>query len=54
MKLIRWSRWLLSLLLLYGVFTETGLWTTLFLFLILVKCEIKKVLKRNEGGNECY
>jgi len=33
-------RFILSIAILYGVFTETGIWTTISLFLILLKFEM--------------
>jgi len=35
-------RWILSLLLLWGVYSETGVWTTLTLFLIVLTFEAKR------------
>lgn len=32
-------RWLLTLCLVYGVFTETGIWTALSFLLVFVFCE---------------
>ena len=36
-------RWILSLLLLYGVYTETGKWTVLVLFLMFAALELHLV-----------
>lgn len=33
-------RYLLSTLLLYGVFTETGIWTTIFATLVLLNLQV--------------
>lgn len=33
-------RWVLSLLLLWGIYTETGLWTTTGFFLLILGLEI--------------
>lgn len=38
-------RIILSLLFLYGAYTETGIWTVLILFLILVNTEVEIYLK---------
>ena len=42
---MRIIRIVLSLLILYGAYTETGIWTTLILFLLLVYIEAGVVLK---------
>lgn len=39
-------RIILSLMLLYGVYTETGVWTTLSLFLVFTGMEIVTQLMR--------
>jgi len=39
-------RIILSALLLYGVYTETGIWTAILLFLIVAISEIEAYLKR--------
>lgn len=46
-------RIILSLLLLYGVYTETGIWTVIILFLIMnyIECESYLKAKHNKGGN---
>ena len=36
-------RWLLTLLILYGAYTETGIWTTLALFLWAVSSELNSM-----------
>lgn len=41
-------RMILTILLLYGVYTETGKWTTLSLFLIFIAIEILMYLQLNE------
>lgn len=38
-------RWLLSALLTYGVYTETGPWTALFAGLLFVRWEIKSMVR---------
>lgn len=38
------SRIILTLLLIYGVYTETGMWTALSLFLVFVGIEIQGYL----------
>ena len=39
-------RWILSLLLMVGIYSETGIWTTLFAFLVCCYTEImSKTLK---------
>ena len=34
------GRWILALLLLYGVYTETGIWTTIAIFLTFLSTEL--------------
>lgn len=36
-------RWILSTLLLYGAYTETGFWTTVALTLIILRCELEDI-----------
>lgn len=36
-----WMRLVLTLLLIFGVYTETGWMTALFAFLIAARCEVK-------------
>jgi hypothetical protein len=40
-------RWIMSLALLYGVYTETGMWTTIVLFLILSGQELDYYVRRH-------
>ena len=47
MCLVNYIRIILSLLLFYGVYTETGIWTTVSLFLVFVTSEIEGYLKRH-------
>lgn len=47
MYIVSYIRITLTLLLLYGVYEETGIWTTITLFLIFVTSEIEAYLKRN-------
>jgi len=44
MHIIDYIRIALSLLLLYGVYTETGIWTTILLFLVVATAELKSYL----------
>jgi len=46
MYIIGCIRIILSILLLYGVYTETGIWTTVLLSLVVVTTEIEAYLKR--------
>jgi len=39
-------RWLLSIVLIYLVFTETGYWTGLFAFLVILESESSVILNR--------
>ena len=41
-------RIILSLLLLYGVYTETGVWTTVAMGLILIETEISGYAKKHD------
>ena len=54
MKTVDYLRIILSLLLLWGVYTETGIWTTLVLFLILIQIEINNYLKKRKNSGKCY
>ena len=57
MKLIRFIiRIGLSLLLLYGVYTETGIWTAISMFLCFVALEAHSFILNNKEifENECY
>jgi len=48
MHIIDYIRIALSLLLLYGVYTETGIWTTILLFLVVATAEYKAYLERRQ------
>jgi len=48
MNIIDYIRIALSLLLLYGVYTETGIWTTILLFLVVATAELKSYLERRQ------
>jgi len=48
MHIIDYIRIALSLLLLYGVYTETGIWTTILLFLVVATAELKSYLERRQ------
>lgn len=39
-------RWTLSIALIYGVFTETGIFTAISMFLIFVSIELMRIMKR--------
>jgi len=52
MYFIAYIRILLSLALLYGAYAETGLFTTLILFLILGHEEINAYLHRKDAANK--
>ncbi len=42
-------RWILTIALIYGVYVETGAWTTLFALLVFLRAElIDLVLRRHE------
>jgi len=41
---MKYIRWVLTLMMLYGIYTETGPWTTLAFFLIFVAIEIQSAL----------
>lgn len=43
-------RLLLSLLLIYGVFTETGKWTALTLFLVFIALECQNIINSRYGN----
>lgn len=38
---MRIIRYLLTLLLIFGIYTETGIWTSLFCFLVALETEIR-------------
>ena len=38
--MVKWFRYLLTALLIYGVYTETGIWTAIFVTLISVTIEL--------------
>ncbi len=49
-------RWLLTALLMYGVYTETGIWTTIALTLVSVSLEIinfsiNRIVEHIKGGD---
>jgi len=41
MRYVSMLRWILNLGLCYGVYTETGIWTTLTIFLFITAFEIR-------------
>lgn len=49
MKASKIIRCLLTLLLIYGVYTETGIWTTLSMILIFIAFELIAIKRRRES-----
>ena len=39
-------RWILTALLIYGIYTETGIWTVLFATLIIIEIELDALLTK--------
>ena len=39
-------RWILTIALIYGVFTETGIFTAISMFLIFVSMELMGIMKK--------
>jgi len=44
------TRMVLTVGLLYGVYNEAGIWTTLSLFLISVYIELQEIIKKSKNG----
>jgi len=47
MKITTYIRWILSILLVYGIYTETGIWTMIAFILIVGENEVKTLVKEH-------
>ena len=44
--IVTWIRWIFTLALLYGVYTETGIWTTISLTCVFAMSEVRNEIAK--------
>jgi len=49
-----WVRWILTVALLVGVFSETGLWTTIVLALLAIRSELEDLLSEQQEDRKRF